>query len=130
MNRWRDIIDWVGGYPYEVSTPDEIFDFFIARGYTLSKLNCGRVGLGCNQFVFIKVPRRVDEGNLDGSFISTTRLKILITVTVVGVFTDDLSFFLHLASVVWIRVKRAETAAYQTQKVLLSREGKSSSSNR
>jgi len=54
MNRWRDIIDWVGGYPYEVSTPDEIFDFFIARGYTLSKLNCGRVGLGCNQFVFIK----------------------------------------------------------------------------
>ena len=54
MNRWRDIIDWVGGYPYEVSTPDEIFEFFTARGYTLTKLNCGRVGLGCNQFVFRK----------------------------------------------------------------------------
>ena len=54
MNRWRDIVDWVGGYPYEVSTPDEIFDFFTARGYTLTKLNCGRVGLGCNQFVFSK----------------------------------------------------------------------------
>jgi 2-polyprenyl-6-hydroxyphenyl methylase/3-demethylubiquinone-9 3-methyltransferase len=52
MNRWRDIVDWVGGYPYEVSTPDEIFDFFTARGFTLTKLNCGRVGLGCNQFVF------------------------------------------------------------------------------
>jgi 2-polyprenyl-6-hydroxyphenyl methylase/3-demethylubiquinone-9 3-methyltransferase len=54
MNRWRDIIDWVGGYPYEVSTPDEIFEFFKARGYTLTKMNCGNVGLGCNQFVFLK----------------------------------------------------------------------------
>ena len=54
MNRWRDIVDWVGGYPYEVSTPDEVFDFFTKRGFTLTKLNCGRVGLGCNQFVFVK----------------------------------------------------------------------------
>ena len=54
MNRWRDIVDWVGGYPYEVSTPDEVFDFYRRRGFTLTKLNCGRVGLGCNQFVFQK----------------------------------------------------------------------------
>lgn len=54
MNRWRDIVDWVGGYPYEVSTPDEVFDFFSERGFELRKLNCGRVGLGCNQFVFIR----------------------------------------------------------------------------
>ncbi|HEY6119674.1 MAG TPA: class I SAM-dependent methyltransferase [Pyrinomonadaceae bacterium] len=54
MNRWRDIVDWVGGYPYEVSTPDEVFNFFRARGFVLTKLNCGRVGLGCNQFVFSK----------------------------------------------------------------------------
>jgi 2-polyprenyl-3-methyl-5-hydroxy-6-metoxy-1,4-benzoquinol methylase len=54
MSRWRDIIDWVGGYPYEVSTPDEVFDFYRAKGFTLTKLNCGRVGLGCNQFVFEK----------------------------------------------------------------------------
>jgi len=54
MSRWRDIIDWVGGYPYEVSTPDEIFEFFKARGYTLTKMNCGNVGLGCNQFVFVR----------------------------------------------------------------------------
>jgi 2-polyprenyl-6-hydroxyphenyl methylase/3-demethylubiquinone-9 3-methyltransferase len=52
MNRWRDIVDWVGGYPYEVSTPDEVFDFFSERGFVLTKMNCGRVGLGCNQFVF------------------------------------------------------------------------------
>ncbi len=54
MSRWRDVIDWVGGYPYEVATPDEIFDFFKGRGYMLTKLNCGKVGLGCNQFVFVR----------------------------------------------------------------------------
>jgi 2-polyprenyl-6-hydroxyphenyl methylase/3-demethylubiquinone-9 3-methyltransferase len=54
MSRWRDIIDWVGGYPYEVATPDEIFDFYRARGFTLTRLKCGGVGLGCNEFVFVR----------------------------------------------------------------------------
>lgn len=54
MTKWRDIIDWVGGYPYEVSTPDEVFDFCRARGFVLTKLKCGYVGLGCNEFVFEK----------------------------------------------------------------------------
>ncbi len=57
MNRWCDIIDWVGGYPYEVATPDEIFEFFQAKNYRLTKLKCGGVGLGCNQFVFEKEDR-------------------------------------------------------------------------
>jgi 2-polyprenyl-3-methyl-5-hydroxy-6-metoxy-1,4-benzoquinol methylase len=56
MNLWYDIIDWVGGYPYEVATPDEIFEFYKARGYTLTKMQCGGVGLGCNEFVFLKKP--------------------------------------------------------------------------
>jgi 2-polyprenyl-3-methyl-5-hydroxy-6-metoxy-1,4-benzoquinol methylase len=54
MNRWRDIIDWVGGHPYEVARPEEIFDFYRTRGFTLTKLKCGGVGLGCNEFVFVK----------------------------------------------------------------------------
>ena len=54
MSRWRDIVDWVGGYPYEVATPDEIFDFYRARGFTLTRLKCGGVGLGCNEFVFTR----------------------------------------------------------------------------
>jgi len=54
MTKWRDIVDWVGGYPYEVSTPDEVFDFCRARGFTLTKLKCGYVGKGCNEFVFEK----------------------------------------------------------------------------
>ncbi len=52
MNHWRDIIDWVGGYPYEVAAPEEIFDFCRARGFTLTAMTCKGVGLGCNEFVF------------------------------------------------------------------------------
>jgi 2-polyprenyl-3-methyl-5-hydroxy-6-metoxy-1,4-benzoquinol methylase len=54
MNHWYDIVDWVGGYPYEVATPEQIFDFYRARGFILTKMMCGCVGLGCNQFVFEK----------------------------------------------------------------------------
>jgi 2-polyprenyl-6-hydroxyphenyl methylase/3-demethylubiquinone-9 3-methyltransferase len=56
MSRWHDIVDWVGGYPYEVATPDEIFDFYHGRGFSLEKMTCGRVGLGCNEFVFRRPP--------------------------------------------------------------------------
>jgi 2-polyprenyl-3-methyl-5-hydroxy-6-metoxy-1,4-benzoquinol methylase len=52
MSHWRDIVDWVGGYPYEVASPEEIFDFCRERGFTLITLRCGGVGLGCNEFVF------------------------------------------------------------------------------
>ncbi len=52
MNRWRDAVDWVGGYPYEVATPEAVFDFCRQRGFTLRNLKCGGVGLGCNEFVF------------------------------------------------------------------------------
>jgi 2-polyprenyl-6-hydroxyphenyl methylase/3-demethylubiquinone-9 3-methyltransferase len=54
MSHWRDIVDWVGGYPYEFATPEQIFDFYRERGFRLTKLKCGGVGLGCNEFVFVK----------------------------------------------------------------------------
>jgi 2-polyprenyl-3-methyl-5-hydroxy-6-metoxy-1,4-benzoquinol methylase len=54
MTRWRDIIDWVGGYPYEVARTDQIFDFYRARGFSLRRLKCATGALGCNEFVFEK----------------------------------------------------------------------------
>lgn len=57
MNHWRDAVDWVGGYPYEVATPEEVFDFCRDRGFTLKSLKCGGVGLGCNEFVFERSSR-------------------------------------------------------------------------
>jgi len=58
MSRWHDIVDWVGGYPYEFATPEQIFDYYRERGFTLTKLKCGGVGLGCNEFVFVKTAPR------------------------------------------------------------------------
>ena len=51
MHKWRDIVDWVGGYPYEAAKPDVIFDFFKRRGFVLENMRCTG-GLGCNEFVF------------------------------------------------------------------------------
>jgi 2-polyprenyl-6-hydroxyphenyl methylase/3-demethylubiquinone-9 3-methyltransferase len=52
MSPWRDLIDWVGGYPFEVAKPEAIFDFYLRRGFMLTRLvTCGG-SLGCNEFVF------------------------------------------------------------------------------
>ena len=54
MSMWRDVIDWVGGYPFEFAKPEEIFDFYRARGFMLIRLRTCRGTPGCNQFVFRK----------------------------------------------------------------------------
>lgn len=51
MSHWHDIVDWVGGFPYECAKPDAIFSFFRARGFALEKLRMGG-GLGCSEYVF------------------------------------------------------------------------------
>ncbi|MDE2261547.1 MAG: class I SAM-dependent methyltransferase [Gammaproteobacteria bacterium] len=57
MSWWRDNIDWIGGYPFQVSKPEEILDFYRARGYTLLKMTtCGR-GHGCNEYVLQRNPQ-------------------------------------------------------------------------
>ena len=51
---WRhDMVDWIGGYPFEVSAPDRVFDFYRARGFVMTRLRCDR-GHGCNEYVFHK----------------------------------------------------------------------------
>lgn len=53
MSPWRDVVDWVGGWPFEVAKPELIFEFFRKRGFVLEKLKtCD--GYGCNEFVFTK----------------------------------------------------------------------------
>lgn len=54
MTPWRDVIDWVGGYPFEVSRPEEVFDFLHQRGFRLDQLKTCGGGHGCNEFVFVK----------------------------------------------------------------------------
>lgn len=53
MNRWRDIIDWVGGYPYEYASTDAIIDFYRRHALRPLKVVATR-GLGCNELVFAR----------------------------------------------------------------------------
>lgn len=52
MSPWRDLVDWVGGLPFEVATPEQIFHCFRDRGFRLEELKTCAGGLGCNEFVF------------------------------------------------------------------------------
>jgi len=52
MSVYFDVVDWIGGWPFEVATPEEIFHFFRQRGFVLIELvTCGGKH-GCNEFVF------------------------------------------------------------------------------
>jgi 2-polyprenyl-6-hydroxyphenyl methylase/3-demethylubiquinone-9 3-methyltransferase len=53
MSAYHDWIDWLGGYPFEVATPEEVLAFCRERGFTLENLRTTH-RLGCNQFVFRK----------------------------------------------------------------------------
>lgn len=54
MSAWWDVIDWVGGYPFEVAKPEEIFHFYHSRGFGLERLRTEGGDSGCNEFVFSK----------------------------------------------------------------------------
>jgi len=54
MSMRHDWIDWLGGYPFEVASPDALFDFYHARGFTLEQLKTCGGGLGCNELVLTR----------------------------------------------------------------------------
>jgi 2-polyprenyl-6-hydroxyphenyl methylase/3-demethylubiquinone-9 3-methyltransferase len=52
MSLWHDMIDWLGGYPFEVAAPEEVKAFTESHGFRqLSVKTCGSRH-GCNEFVF------------------------------------------------------------------------------
>ena len=60
MDVARDAHDWLGGYPYESTTVDEVGSFLRDRGFTRKKLVqwpvrlAGLFGSGCTEYVFVK----------------------------------------------------------------------------
>jgi 2-polyprenyl-6-hydroxyphenyl methylase/3-demethylubiquinone-9 3-methyltransferase len=53
MSGWNDLIDWVGGYPFEVARPDQIFDFYRRRGFELRGLKT-TTSHGVNEYVLVR----------------------------------------------------------------------------
>lgn len=54
MSKVHDWYDWLGGLPFEVAKPEEIFDFYRKHGFELRCLITCAGGLGCNQFIFVR----------------------------------------------------------------------------
>lgn len=52
MSFWTDVVDWVGGFPFEVAKPEQILVFLRERSFTLQGLRTCGGRLGCNEYVF------------------------------------------------------------------------------
>ncbi len=50
MNIWSDVVDWIGGYPFETATSEEIITFFQKKDFILIN-SAEKTGSGCNEFV-------------------------------------------------------------------------------
>jgi len=55
MSFYYDIVDWIGGFPYEYATKDEIVEYLRYKGFNLIKFTKASVPTGCNEFIFRKV---------------------------------------------------------------------------
>ena len=53
---WHDVVDWIGGYPFEVAKPEEVFDFYRNKGFMLVRLKTRGGKSGCNEFLFLRSP--------------------------------------------------------------------------
>ncbi len=61
MSRFHDIVDWVGGLPFEVASPESVVEFASTRGFEQRMVrNVGRAH-GNNEFVFHRLQAMVCE---------------------------------------------------------------------
>lgn len=54
MSVWHDWVDWVGGLPFEVATPEFVIMPMLQRDFELRYLKTVGSGWGCNEFTFIR----------------------------------------------------------------------------
>lgn len=52
MSVWHDWVDWVGGWPFEVATPDAMINPLVKRNFRLKRLKTVGGGWGCNEYLF------------------------------------------------------------------------------
>lgn len=58
MSPWRDVVDWVGGYPFEVAKPEQVIARAQSMGLQLRQAKTCGSGRGCNEFAFSKPVRQ------------------------------------------------------------------------
>jgi 2-polyprenyl-6-hydroxyphenyl methylase/3-demethylubiquinone-9 3-methyltransferase len=63
MRAWNDVHDWLGGYPYESASPEEVQAFLSNLGFSHIRSldvtsSIGLFGSGCAQYLFKNSPRQ------------------------------------------------------------------------
>ncbi|MBP2307433.1 methyltransferase domain-containing protein [Azospirillum melinis] len=56
MEFWVDVTDWLGGYPYEYASADEVRTRMDALGFDMLEVRPPRVPTGCNEFILRRRP--------------------------------------------------------------------------
>jgi 2-polyprenyl-6-hydroxyphenyl methylase/3-demethylubiquinone-9 3-methyltransferase len=51
MSIYHDWIDWLGGYPFEVAKPEQVFLLYRSADFALKNLVTTN-RMGCNEFLF------------------------------------------------------------------------------
>lgn len=54
MDLWRDMVDWLGGYPFEVASQTRVINFLDQLGFDLAWTRSAGRRHGCNEFVFLR----------------------------------------------------------------------------
>lgn len=54
MSFWYDVVDWVGGYPYEYASRSRVEQFIAAGGFAMTRFVQAQVPTGCNEYVFTR----------------------------------------------------------------------------
>ena len=57
MSYWHDMLDWLGGYPFEVAAPQRVVSFFESRSFVIVRQALCGTRHGCNEFVFRKLSK-------------------------------------------------------------------------
>ena len=57
MDFYYNVIDWVGGYPYEYARMDEVTGHLMRRGFVLQWQSPAKVPTGCNEQIFKSVDK-------------------------------------------------------------------------
>lgn len=54
MNFYYDVVDWIGGYPCQYASKEEVLSFMATRGFRLVRHVPPAVPTGNNEFVFVR----------------------------------------------------------------------------
>ena len=74
MSVWHDWVDWIGGLPFEVATPEAIILPLRARGFVLENLKTVLGGWGCNEYVLSRHDS-ADSARLDADAAVISAMK-------------------------------------------------------